>query len=221
MNIVESIDLHNSLETFSIRIVWQLRAVKDILILNTTKGKKNVVHLQKRYQHENNAVQYNLLHEVSFPDQDEKPLHLSQNKKDWQYTLFLLYINNLPDHVICDIAIFADDTTLYSKCDQASGLWQQQPSELESDPRDTADWGRTWLVDFNAGKTQLVLFDWSNSTGAIDVKMNGSFLEKKLSFKMLGLTFSSKLDWGSYIISIAKTASRKINFLKEVYSIFW
>ena len=40
--------------------------------------------------------------------------------------------------------------------------------------------------------------------------MNGSVLEKKLSLKMLGLTFFSKLDWGSYIISIAKTASRKI-----------
>ena len=37
-------------------------------------------------------------------------------------TLFLLYINDLPDDVICDIAIFADDTTLYSKCDQASDL---------------------------------------------------------------------------------------------------
>ena len=50
-------------------------------------------------------------------------------------TLFLLYINDLPDHVICDIAIYADDTTLYSKCDQASDLWQQLElaSELESD----------------------------------------------------------------------------------------
>ena len=37
-------------------------------------------------------------------------------------TLFLLYINDLPDYVICDIAISADDTTLYSKCDQASDL---------------------------------------------------------------------------------------------------
>ena len=37
-------------------------------------------------------------------------------------TLFLLYINDLPDDVICDIAICADDTTLYSKCDRASGL---------------------------------------------------------------------------------------------------
>ena len=38
-------------------------------------------------------------------------------------TLFLLYINDFPDDVICDIAIFADDTTLYSKCNQASDLW--------------------------------------------------------------------------------------------------
>ena len=36
--------------------------------------------------------------------------------------LFLLYINDLPDHVICNIAIYADDTTLCSKCDQASDL---------------------------------------------------------------------------------------------------
>ena len=40
-------------------------------------------------------------------------------------TPFLLYIHDLPDDVICDIAIYADDTTLYSKCDQASELWQQ------------------------------------------------------------------------------------------------
>ena len=31
--------------------------------------------------------------------------------------LFLLYINELPDNVVCNIAIFPDDTTLYSKCD--------------------------------------------------------------------------------------------------------
>ena len=40
------------------------------------------------------------------------------------HTLFLLHINNLPDDAICNIAIYADDTTLNSKCDQASDLWQ-------------------------------------------------------------------------------------------------
>ena len=86
-------------------------------------------------------------------------------------------------------------------------------SELESDLRNTVNWGKKWLVDFNAGKTQLVSFDQSNNNGSIDVKMDGSVLEEKSSFKMLGLTFSSKLDWGSYIISIAKTASKKIGAL--------
>ena len=56
-------------------------------------------------------------------------------------TLFLLYINDLPDDVICNIAIYADDTILCSKCDQASDLWQQLEfaSELESDLRETVD----------------------------------------------------------------------------------
>ena len=76
-------------------------------------------------------------------------------------TLFLLYINDLPD---------------------------------DADLRDTVNWGRKWLVDFNAGKTQQVSFDWSSSTCVIDVKMDGSVLEEKSYSKMMGLTFSSKLD---------------------------
>ena len=84
-------------------------------------------------------------------------------------------------------------------------------SELESDLQCTVDWVKRWLVDFDAGKTQLVSFDRSNSNGSIDVKMDGSVLEEKSSFKML--TFSSKLDWGSYIVSIVKTASEKVGAL--------
>ena len=50
-------------------------------------------------------------------------------------TLFLLYINDLPDDVICNTAIYADDATLYSNCGQASDPWQQLElaSALESD----------------------------------------------------------------------------------------
>ena len=43
-------------------------------------------------------------------------------------------------------------------CDQVSDLWQQLElaAELGSYLPDTVDWGRKWLVDFNAGKTQLI-----------------------------------------------------------------
>ena len=116
-------------------------------------------------------------------------------------TLFLLYINDLPD-VICDIAIYAEDTTLYSKCDQAS--------ELESDLQDNVVWGKKWLTDFNAGKTQLVSFDQSDKYGSIDVKMDGSVLEDKSFFKMLGLTFSSKWIGALTLSLLLKLPPRKL-----------
>ena len=72
---------------------------------------------------------------------------------------------------------------------------------------------RSGLLISMLGKFFLVSFDRSNNNGSIDVKMGWSILEEKSSFKMLGLTFSSKLVWGSYIISIAKTASKKIGAL--------
>ena len=130
-------------------------------------------------------------------------------------TLFLLYISDLPDDVVCNITIYADNTTLCSKFDQAYDMWQQLELayELESDLRDTVNWGKNSFVDFNAEKTQLVFFDRSRSNGSIDVKMNGFVVGEKSSFKMLGLTFSSKLGWGSYIISIAKPTSKEIGAL--------
>ena len=74
-------------------------------------------------------------------------------------------------------------------------------SELEPDVQDRVTWLRKWLVDFNAGKTQLVLFNQSNNTDVIDVKMDRSVLEEKSSFNMLGLTFSS--NWlGTLTLSL-------------------
>ena len=92
------------------------------------------------------------------------PTHVTYTKFGHTYVIvvivepclhFSYYINDLSDDVICNIAIYADDTTLDSKFDQVSNLWQQLElaSELESDLWNTVDWGRKWLADFNAGKT--------------------------------------------------------------------
>ena len=68
--------------------------------------------------------------------------------------IFLVYINGLPDDVLCDIAIYANDTTLNYMCDQASGLWQQLElaSVLDSDLEDTVNGARSGLLISMLGK---------------------------------------------------------------------
>ena len=82
-------------------------------------------------------------------------------------TFFLLYINDL---MILSMMLLSVLMIL------------ELASEIESDLYDTVDWDRKWFVDFSAGKTQLIWFDQSNNSGAIDVKMDGSVLEEKIIF---------------------------------------
>ena len=79
-------------------------------------------------------------------------------------------IHDLPDDVVFIISIYADDTTFHPKCDQVSNFKQQLKlaSEFECDLCDTLHWSMKWIVDFNAGKIQLVSLNCSNNCGAID-----------------------------------------------------
>ena len=86
---------------------------------------------------------------------------------------------------------------MHFNCHQTSDFWQLR--ELAS----------SGLLISVLEIPRLVSFDWSDSSGAIDVKMGGSALEKKSSFKMLGLSLLFKFDWGSHVVSIAKSASKK------------
>ena len=75
---------------------------------------------------------------------------------------------------------------------------------------------RKCVVNFNVGKIQFVLFDQSDNCGATDVKMDGSVLEQKSSFEMVGLSFCAKLDWGSYVIYIAKKENWSFDLFYKV-----
>ena len=100
------------------------------------------------------------------------------------------------------------------KCDKAFDLWQQLElsPEIESDLRETVDWRRKWLVNFNAGTSLLVLFDCSDNTGAILRKNNLLRCWSWLSF-LKGMR--------TLTLSVTKTASKKIGalirFMKFLY----
>ena len=130
----------------------------------------------------------------------------------------------LSSDVNCNIAIYDDGTTLYSKCDQASDLWQQPElaSELSSELLDTVDCDRKWPVDFNVGKTQLILFDQSNIDALVLLiwKWIELFLMKNHLLRSWG--WLSLLNWiGALILSLLLNLSaRKLEPWLVLWSLF-
>ena len=96
------------------------------------------------------------------------------------------------------VAIYADGTAFYFSVIGLFFFWHYLELALkpESDLQELVDWGKKWLVDFNAGKTQLESLDYLNNCSTIDLKMERSIIDEKSSFKMLELFISSKLGWG-------------------------
>ena len=124
-------------------------------------------------------------------------------------TLFLAFINDLPDDVLSRIGIYADDTTVYSSIN-GSGQFEkvEMAAELEYLCSIVA-WGNRWLVTFNATKSKLLSFNHHRDPSLIPVKMNGIELPENTSFQLLGLIFTPTIDWKPYLQSIAKVASCK------------
>ena len=89
-----------------------------------------------------------------------------------------IFYNDLLNDLVCNVAIYADDTTLFSKCDQASELWQQVEFSpgFESDLRGIVQWGRKCLVNLNARNTRIDWLDCLNNFNANDVKLDASVL---------------------------------------------
>ena len=127
-------------------------------------------------------------------------------------TLFLLFINDLPADVLKSfINIFADDTTIYGFTSKDLNH-QDLADNISGDLSGVVQWGKRWLVSFNAQKTKLVSFNRRrNAPDLPPVSMDGVDLDESSCLdKLLGLKFSSDLKWNAYIASIAKDAARMV-----------
>ena len=134
--------------------------------------------------------------------------------------LFLIFINDLPDSVLSSLAIFADDTSLYSCIERKPSPSDQAEiaRSLQLDLDSTTQWGSRWLVTFNATKTKLLSISKRRSVDHPQICMSGNPLPESSSVKLLGLTLTSDLSWGQYIQSIAKIAARKVGSLYRARS---
>ena len=87
---------------------------------------------------------------------------------------------------------------------------------------DTIDWGKKGIVDFNAGEAKLGSFEQFRTLVLLMQKRMDLLLKQNHFFEkmMLGLSFSSKLNWGSHTVSIAKTAFKKMGPLIHSMNFF-
>ena len=127
-------------------------------------------------------------------------------------TLFLLYINDLPNHILRSfVDIYADDTTIYGSTTKTVND-QVLSDSLSSDLEHVVEWGKRWLVTFNASKTKLLSLHHQRSDPHLaSIEMNGCLLGEAQCFdKLLGLTITPDLKWNTYIKSIAKAAGKMV-----------
>ena len=126
----------------------------------------------------------------------------------------MIFINDLPDDLLSQIAIYADDTTVYD-CRESTDDFSmvEQAGSLELDLGDIVEWGEKWLVTFNAAKTKLLSVSRSHKAHLPPVSMNDQDLSENDSFRLLGLTFSKSLTWNDYVETIAKSAAQKVGSL--------
>lgn len=129
-------------------------------------------------------------------------------------TLFLIFINDLPDDLISKLAIYADDSTIYS-CIPKSDMFSQveMAGEIELDLMSIVEWGEKWMVTFNSTKTKLLSVNHAKNPFLPSISMNGTDLEESDCFRLLGITFSRDFSWRPYIEAIAKSASMKVGSL--------
>ena len=93
-------------------------------------------------------------------------------------------------------------------------------ANLEFDLRSTVEWGKKWLVTFNASKTKLLSINRFSSPILPSVSMEGTSLPESDSFRLLGTTLSNEFSWKSYIVSVAKSAAMKVGSLLRCKGFF-
>ena len=82
-------------------------------------------------------------------------------------TLFLIYINDLPNHVNCKVSLFADDTLMYQNVNTAADrtVFQYNTTFLST-------WADTWFMFFNIIKCSIMCFNRKPPAPVADYTLN-------------------------------------------------
>ena len=125
-------------------------------------------------------------------------------------TLFLLFINDLPEHVSSKARLFADDCLLYRITNKIS-----ESNELQKDLTNLELWESEWQMKFNPEKCYVINISKKAKPNSFQYKLHNHILETVPDSKYLGVTLSSDLDWGPHINNITAKANKTLGFLRR------
>eukprot|EP00732_Lithocolla_globosa_P000417 Lithocolla_globosa_v1_NODE_127_length_6020_cov_51.448114.p1 type:complete len:867 gc:universal NODE_127_length_6020_cov_51.448114:3658-1058(-) len=146
-------------------------------------------------------------------------------------TLFIVFIDDIVGTVENNLEMFADDTTLH-KTVENSFLRCQVAYSLQSDLDKIEKWANTWLVSYNATKTEVLTISRKKDVLAFppsrwhppyaaDLLLHptltffGERLREVTNIKLLGVTLTETLDWGKHIENVAKKGSKSMGILQR------
>jgi len=125
-------------------------------------------------------------------------------------TLFLLFINDLPDYVNCKVKLFADDCILYRVIQN-----QVDSDKLQSDLNKAAFWEEHWYMKFNPDKCKTMHITRSRNPIINSYTLHTTELETVKTSKYLGVTLSEDLSWNTHIDQSVKKANSRLNFVRR------
>ena len=125
-------------------------------------------------------------------------------------TLFLIYINDLPEEVCSQVRLFADDTALYPTLES-----EDDSSTLQNDLNFLSAWETRWDMGFNPSKCQVVHVTGSKKPVKRDYILHGQVLESVTSARYLGVDISGSLSWNPQVDHITGNANCTLSFVRR------
>ena len=123
---------------------------------------------------------------------------------------FLLFINDLPESVSCNVKLFADDCILYNVISK-----EEDATKLQHDLDKLTQWQNKWQMSFNPDKCYVLRATHAKNPHVYEYKLNNTVLKETKTHTYLGVGISSDLTWNSHISRIKAKANKTLGFLRR------
>ena len=134
-------------------------------------------------------------------------------------TLFLIFINDLPEVLKSEIALFADDLVIWRTSN--STIINQR--RLQEDLTNLETYCNLWKLKVNSSKTVYTLFTRSHKEAKKNLRLsiNGSNLNKEDNPVYLGVTLDRQLNLNVHASNVKQKAMKRLNLIKKLASTSW